>query len=408
MSKSIIVCVPNPIANKWNSHFRGRMEIMALAMRDFSDWDVEVTTSANQWEFMQDPSVERTLIHLGDSYGGPEIGGWNWNEYGRASEDPETYKFWLLGVNMCWQSLRKCNNPVAFEHPFPEKFKHRASTTLRKPEWQGTVTLELFEAACKRLEDHRIYSESDSTARDFYDPWMDSVVKGGYTGVALGDSHSLASWRPGYALIYRKGETLHGAIKRGFKSIIEDTFKDNASKIKKGVFNYGNIDIRHHVCRFEVNKAIEDLVEGYVDSIQKCNLQEVTIAQPFPINDDKRTISLSVMFAPKVMNAKGRMVTGQLMPFSGSWAERDYAHRYMSALIKDACRINGWDFLKWPDRFTDKSGKFNPEVMESGRPGATTGRGIHLSPEFYYWDIRNNRKNDYSSLNTQTVENFFS
>jgi hypothetical protein len=407
--KSIIVCVPNPIANKWNSHFRGRMEIMAAAMRDFGFGDVEVTTSANQWDLMQDQSIHQTLIHLGDSYGGPEIGGWNWNEYGRASEDPETYKWWLHGVNQCWESIAKCKNPTALEFPFPDKFKNRASTTLRKPEWQGTPTLELFEAACKRLEDHSIYSEADSAAREFYDPWVDSVVKGGYDGFVLGDSHGLSCWRPGHALIYRKGETLHGATKRGFKAIVESVFKGAAKRFNRGIFNYGNIDLRHHICRFpDVEKTIDDLVNNYIAQILGMELNEVTIAQPFPINDDSRTISLSVMFAPKITNAKGKQVNGPLQPFSGTWAQRDYARRYMSDKLEDRCRLRGWNYLKWPDGFTDHKGCFNPEVMESGRPGATKGRGIHLSPEFYFWDIRNNRQNDYSSLTSHNVENFFS
>lgn len=414
----LIVCIPNPIANKTNSHFRGRMEIMASAIRDFSDVEVKVATSADQWTAMRESNVQKTFIHLGDSYGGPELGGWNWNEWGRLSEDDDSYKLWLRDIHNCWESLSLCGNPTALEFPFPDKFGHYSSMTFRHPKYREFAETRnprfdadrlrsLYETVLSRFEEHRIYSNTDKTVRDFYDPWA-MAVKNGYTGVCLGDSHGLSSWRPGYALIYRKGETLFGAIRRGFGNIIRDTFKEDVGKIKKYVFNYGNIDLRHHICRFsDVEKTVDSLISGYEQQIRLLKSNEVTVVSPFPINDDNRIISKSVMFSPKVLNDKGKEVNGTPKPFSGTWEQRTFAQRYMADRISEMCRLNGWECLKWPPHFTDKYGRFNPEVMESGNPGAVSGRGIHLSPQFYYWDVFNNRVNDYAFTHTQTVEDFF-
>lgn len=405
---SIIVCIPNPIANKTNSHFRGRMEIMAKAMEFATGEKVVVTTSANQWQMMTSGSTTKTYLHLGDSYGGPEIGGWNWNEYGRMSEDPATYEGWINDVRRCWQSIRDCPNPVALEFPFPDKFKFMASSTLRRPEWVGTPELKLFEDACSKLERFKIHSDSNKI-REYYSPWKDCVEKG-WNQVVLGDSHGLTMWRPGAVQIYRKGETLHGAIKRGFKSIIEDTIGLPIQRVQgHGIFNYGNIDLRHHIPRFEIEPTVNSLVSKYVEQIELCGFENVTVAAPFPVCSDDRVISKSVMYRPKVLNAKGKEVNGELQPFAGSWELRDRAYRYFEAVLGDSVRRRGWNYHVWPRFFFDQKHQFNPEVMEGGRPGATGGRGIHLSPEFYYWDLFNNKLNEYPHHTESTaMENFFS
>lgn len=398
---NVIVCIPNPIANKMNSHFRGKMEILARAASFATGEEVIVSTSQNQWDLMNSDSVNRTYIHLGDSYGGPEIGGWNWNEYGRMSEDPDTYNGWISDVRRCWNAVLNCKNPEALEFPFPNKFKFMASSTLRRPEWVGTPELELFEMACKKLTDFSIIGET----KTYFSPWS-KCYELGWNSFVLGDSHSSSVWRPGLIHVYRKGETLHGAIKRGFSSILVDTV--GRTKWKHGVFNYGNIDLRHHVCRFpNTEEVVRKLVDGYESEIIKCNLDEVTVAQLFPNTSDSRVLSKSVMYRQKVLNKKGKEVAGDLTPFSGSLEQRNQAYRYFDEFLRDMCRRNSWKYHEWPEFFKDRLGQFNPVVMEGGNPNSIGGRGIHLSPLFYYWDFQQNRVNQYEQYSQPDMENFF-
>lgn len=406
--RSIIISIPNQVGKKLSGHFRGRMEIIAKTLEEINQEDVIIPSSEDMVEAIKDPSTRFTYIHLGDSYGG-EVKGYTWNEYGRESKDPEMYQSWLNEQFRIWGSINSARNPIALEFPFPRNFKSQCGWTFKWDRWANTPLKAEFDSAMDKIKAYRIYDPEDPEGpKKFCDVWFESIDNTAWSGFVLGDSHGLSTWRPGYALLYRKGETLHGAIKRGFDNILKERFPGLTSTLRKGIFNYGNIDIRHHICRMpDHQKAVEKLVDGYVEQLHSLRLDEVTIVQPYPINDDVRVISQSVMYRPKIILPNGKEKAGNFQPFSGSWSDRDKACRYMSDLLELACNQNNWKFHKWPAQFKDSKGRFNPEVMEGGRPGAINGRGIHLSPEFYYWDLKANRPNEYSQFDVQAVDDFF-
>lgn len=179
--------------------------------------------------------------------------------------------------------------------------------------------------------------------------------------LVMGDSHSGSAVGPGCYVYRNDRETLYGAIRRGFKEKIS---RFGTYKPTSGVFHYGNIDIRHHLCRQpDPISSTKDLVKGYLYQIDSLGLEDVKIVLPYYIENPSRKMSKSVYF-------KGE-------PFFGSWKERDDIRKIFWDLVSSECsKRTGYNVLEWYDGFTNHLGELKFDVME--RP-----KSIHLSPRHY-------------------------
>lgn len=187
-----------------------------------------------------------------------------------------------------------------------------------------------------------------------------------FTGkLVIGDSHSLSVWRQGSEIRRYDGRTLHGAIKRGFESMIY-----GADQWDSLVLYFGNIDVRHHLCRQPNPKeAARDLLHAYVREIDKIShrvksLDVIQVAELLPPEDESRRI-------PKTGYYNGQ-------PFHGDRALRaelvQIFNQELAEIFQDTGTIHWGHLPRNPD------GSLSFDAME--RP-----QSVHVSPEFYQFNI---------------------
>lgn len=191
----------------------------------------------------------------------------------------------------------------------------------------------------------------------------------GKSSLVLGDSHSLSAWDPESAICRLDGQTLHAAIKRGFDTWIEDY--NSFAKLERLRTYFGNIDIRHHICRMfegqEQKRAAAALCLAYIKELKRMQDKygvDIEVVSLLPIENISRKL-------PKTGYYKGQ-------PYWGSWQERTDVVNIFNDLLEQYCKILGFSFIKW-HKLTNLVGELDFECMEKPR-------SVHLSPRFYLWD----------------------
>ena len=208
----------------------------------------------------------------------------------------------------------------------------------------------------------------------------------------IGDSHSICLYRPGWMVKSIPFKTLNGMLseKDAFESCIGSV--DEFWKFDEIEFYFGNIDVRHHLCRIGGN-SIENtikLANDYVKEINRFNLEygyDITLYELLPIEDESRVI-------PKTGYHKGK-------PFWGNWSQRNSCRLTFRDEIKKAARkFNNIKIKTWSDYLMNDKKQLSFDCME-------TPRSVHLSREHYpYWQgqdwdntITNNKTSENNSLN---------
>jgi len=194
-------------------------------------------------------------------------------------------------------------------------------------------------------------------------------------GLVLGDSHALAAWRTDAFLSRNDGKTLNGAINAGF-----DHWQQSFTRYKKLNFLrtcFGNIDIRHHICRLENTTAAQErvtveLVDRYFKELSRIkqlfDIQVIEVVAALPIEDESRKLPKTGYYLKK--------------PFWGSWDERNNAHTVFNDRASDLCAKLGYKLIEWPKHFYNEENKLSFDYME--RP-----RSVHVSPVNYMWKAIN-------------------
>ena len=162
---------------------------------------------------------------------------------------------------------------------------------------------------------------------------------------------------------------MFGMLEEGLNQFIPDQI------IHELTLYFGNIDIRHHLCRYDLD-ATEDLVRDYFDQINYIrdfkNIKKVNVVLPLPIEHIDRKI-------PKTGYYKGT-------PYYGTWLERHLIRNKMAKLMYHIAYDSDINILSWPDWYKNLAHELTFDVMEKPK-------SVHLSPEYYYWDLTTNRKN---------------
>lgn len=180
-----------------------------------------------------------------------------------------------------------------------------------------------------------------------------------YNKIAFGDSHAISMYRPGWENVSVPFSTLHGSINRGF-----ETFMPKNGQYDEIETYFGNIDIRHHLCRFD--NPIEEahkLADRYgeeVDRMRKMYKANVTAWEPLPIEDESRKV-------PKTGWYKGT-------PFYGKWQQRNDVRNAFIERLKSHTQV-----YEWTEKLYNPIGQLDFEAMEKPQ-------SIHLSRASYpHW-----------------------
>ena len=200
--------------------------------------------------------------------------------------------------------------------------------------------------------------------------------------VCVGDSHILSMYEPGFEIYRNDGKTLRGMLRKGLLNFIP-----NKELYHLKVY-FGNIDIRHHLMRTNHPRTeVRELVEEYCAQLHEMRFlfKNLTIVAPLPIENESRKL-------PKTGYYKGT-------PYYGTRQERDDLRLYMTRLLKDVCLIHDWKLQMWPEWYVNNDGELDMEVMEKPK-------SVHLSPEYYYYDLFKDSLNTNFHSGTNNVTLF--
>jgi hypothetical protein len=180
-----------------------------------------------------------------------------------------------------------------------------------------------------------------------------------YDRIAIGDSHAICMYRPGWMNVSTPFKTLYGALNMGFDSFIPQGYYSEIETY------FGNIDIRHHLCRQEdPEKATELLVKGYIHECKRMHNKyaaKIRIWELLPIENESRVL-------PQTGYYKGT-------PFYGSWAERNKLRNMFNSFLKYYAD-GPISVYEWTAGLTNDKGELDFEKMEKPK-------SVHLSRASY-------------------------
>jgi hypothetical protein len=184
--------------------------------------------------------------------------------------------------------------------------------------------------------------------------------------VVIGDSHAICMHRPGWTVNSVPFKTLNGALNTGLNTFIEEvTSIDNVASAE---FYFGNIDVRHHLCRIEGTPTLNafDLAKRYVEAVAKLSIKKKAIYELLPIENESRKL-------PQTGYYKGK-------PFWGTWEQREDVRDTFNNWCFQLCKENDIQFIEWTDYLLNSKGELDFKYMEKPH-------SIHLSREFYpHWN----------------------
>ena len=192
--------------------------------------------------------------------------------------------------------------------------------------------------------------------------------------IVIGDSHSISLYRPGWGVWQIPFRTLYGSLKGDDSDIYSLARRylnaGSASHLEEIEFYFGNIDIRHHLCRQkDPNSATVELAERYIDRASQISKEldcRVTLVAALPIENESRVV-------PKSGHYKG-------VPFFGSWLERNSIKTLFNSTLEAGCSVKEGLTYSYPwGKISNQKGELSFGAMEKPR-------SVHLSRASYpYW-----------------------
>ena len=172
--------------------------------------------------------------------------------------------------------------------------------------------------------------------------------------LTIGDSHSAAWAPPGSMIVKNNGKTLFGQVRDNFPYVRE--FLAENPKLEGVSMVFGNIDVRHHICRLDTDwREMYREWKRFGDSLGI----QVEYSLPWPVEFEGRKL-------PKTGWYKGQ-------PFWGSQEVRAELVQQIHSFMESENMVS----VKFPAQWFDLSPEeYAKERME--RP-----QSVHLSPQFY-------------------------
>ena len=172
--------------------------------------------------------------------------------------------------------------------------------------------------------------------------------------LTIGDSHTAAFAPEGSMIIKTDGLTLNGQIKSNFQYVLDHMAKCN--NLIGVTLCFGNIDIRHHLCRLNVDPR-----DMWIDLKRFGDWLPVPVeySVPWPIEFEGRRL-------PKTGYYKHQ-------PFWGTHYER----KMMLDRVIDTMDMVEMNKVMYPTEWL----KMDPEVFAKTKMESTSS--VHISPEVY-------------------------
>tara|TARA_B100000676_G_scaffold275385_1_gene295495 strand:+ start:3161 stop:4198 length:1038 start_codon:yes stop_codon:yes gene_type:complete len=330
--KAIMNCPFIPIATRVQSH-RGALGVIYADQLKQTGVDVEINWAGKIEDHNQ--FDEMYVYHGSDWTGGL-------NFFGGVAGFP-----YVENTRNFSQFKGKV---YSLEIPFPpyhEMIKERIDRAMEK----GTAILDAWKDVdldnLKRMHDTAEVIKYPKVTRN----------------LVIGDSHSICMYRPEWTVNSVPFKTLNGAINSGLHTFIEDVGKiEDFDKLE---VYFGNIDVRHHLCRIgdNVDENVKDLAKRYVEAVEAVDIKEVYIYELLPIEDESRKLPKSGFYKNK--------------PFWGTWEQRNRCRLLFRDYIEQfATRAK---IIRWTDYLLNKEGQLDFKHMEMPH-------SIHLSRGSYpHW-----------------------
>ena len=191
--------------------------------------------------------------------------------------------------------------------------------------------------------------------------------------LVMGDSHASSVYQPKSLILRKDGRTLRGIIKKGIKKEISD-FGYDYDQVEELTCYWGNIDVRHHLCRESNPKqALLELLKGYETELLAQDSRKIEVVSLLPIEDESRKLPSTGYYLGT--------------PFFGSRAARQELVKIFNDQLNELAHRHGWAMFSWPEEWYKTDGvEFMTTYLE--RP-----RSVHLARKFYRWDLECDQPN---------------
>jgi len=352
MTKSLVVAPFIPVAAFMASHRAAQGVIYADMVKQATGDDVYVNFGGNVTHDFND--FDKLYVYHGNDWSG------GLNLYGGTEGFPYPWNF----ANM----TQFKGEVYSLAIPFPDYHKQltekltqdRGNGRTPSSDWDRVDWNNLL-----RMEQVPVLYHPNKTSK-----------------LVIGDSHSICMYRPGWTINSVPYKTLRGAMRRGFVSFISDVY-DDLSELTDLEIYFGNIDLRHHLCRKETKEGTDlwptptELADQYFTQASTLfagdingltNLKSIGLYELLPCEEEARKLPQSGYFMKK--------------PFWGSWEERMAARKeFNDRLELLANRFNnGVRFIRWTDYLLNTKGELNLYAMEYKK-------SVHLSRMSYpHWN----------------------
>jgi len=345
--KAILNCPFIPVATRMASH-RGAQGAIYADMISQTGVDIDVNWSGkiedhNQYDVMY-------VYHGNDWSGGMNVfGGVKGFPYAFNTRNFSKFKGKVYSLAIDFP-------------PYHEMIQERIDKAKEKG---GEIQDEWLDVDIANLK--RMYETAETIK------WVEKT-----RNLVIGDSHSICMYRPGWMINSVPFKTLNGALNDGLVTYIESVGEPDIDFDNVECY-FGNIDIRHHLCRIEGDriKNTMALADRYIEAVESLPVKNVAIYELLPIEDESRKLPKSGYYKDK--------------PFWGSWEERNECRLVFREQLE--MRATHAKIIRWVDGLTNKNGQLDFDYMEKPQ-------SIHLSRESYpHWTGQENK--------TASLEEFF-
>ena len=268
---------------------------------------------------------------------------------------------------------------ISLDYPMPNygyrcKWKRdRASDDSKMSDYWRNVDWDAVQAKCDSITDWVL------------DPGVellpDGKVHHTHRKMTMGDSHSQSAYTSKSLIIRHDGRTMRGITKKSIKNeVVSHGF--DWDQLDEITCYYGNIDIRHHLCReADPIKATKELVRDYATMLGRAGDKQIEVVCALPIEDESRKLPSTGYYLGT--------------PFYGARDQRIQVMNVFNDCLREQASIYGWKIFEWPKSWYEMDGvEFMDTIME--RP-----RSVHLARKYYRWDLVENRPNE---LLTKTIK----